>query len=604
MNAALTTRDRVRGETLRLVLEGVAQSMAVGFLVSTLMLVVLWTLAPHDVLVGWYVAFLAGRLTMVIFSRRTVRAARDPDRDRRSERLLLVLKVYEGCVLGTLLWIGLPAHVPAVSILMMSLMAAICGNGVSLLAPRPPLYLALVVPLVTLAVVSLWSLGGVPYRTLAAFCILYVVGQYGQVRLANRRIRESIELQFENVALLDQLRAETDSARRAREQAEHADAAKSHFLAAASHDLRQPVHALGLFLQALSQTRLQREQRKILESAQAASGASADMLDTFLDFSRLEAGVVTPRPATVALQPLLDKLENELAPLADAKGLIYRSPPSDTLVISDVALLELVLRNLILNAIRYTDRGGLLIGCRRRGGAVSIEVHDTGIGIPDDQREAIFREFHQLGNPERDRRKGLGLGLAIVRGLAASLGHPLSLSSTQGRGSVFRILVPQAGPGAFPSLVDRRTPVDLAAGALAGKRVLIIDDDAIVREAMVQLLSGWGCRSLAIETPEKLGALPAQQAPDAVICDYRLRENRTGTEAIALVRRHWGMDIPALMITGDTAPERMREAIDSGIPLIHKPVAPDALYRSLSGLIVPFERAAPPGDAAVPPRTD
>ncbi len=283
-------------------------------------------------------------------------------------------------------------------------------------APRRHLYLALVVPVALLAAGTLWSLGGAPYRALAICALLFVAGQYGQVVLASRRVRESIELRFENTALVERLRGETAAAHRARLDAEHANTAKSQFLAAASHDLRQPVHALGLFLQALSQTDLGDPQRRILQNAQAANVASTDMLNTLLDFSRLEAGVVTPRPGAFELQPLLDRIENDLAHLADAKSLIYRTLQTDLAVVSDAALLELVLRNLVLNAIRYTDRGGLLIGCRRRGDDVSIEVYDTGIGIPAAKQDDIFREFYQLGNPERDRHKGLGLGLAIARG--------------------------------------------------------------------------------------------------------------------------------------------------------------------------------------------
>ena len=587
----VSAEEGVRAEQLRLVLEGVAQSVAVGFLVSTLMLAVLWPLASHVVMLGWYAAFLAERISAAVIAYRALRAPRDIARDRRLYRFLFLSKIVEGFILGALLWIGLPLEVPAVSVLLMSLMGATCGNGVSLLAPRRHLYLALAVPIATLAVVSLWSLGGMAYHALAICSMLYVAGQYGQVVLASRRVRESIELRFENTLLVDQLRAETATARLARSDAEHANAAKSRFLAAASHDLRQPVHALGLFLQALSQTDLEERQRQILRNAQAASVASTDMLNTLLDFSRLEAGVVAPQRRAFALQPLRDKLENDLGPLADAKGLIYRSPPTDVAVVSDPALLELVLRNLILNAIRYTARGGLLVSCRRRGHGLSIEVYDTGIGISAEQREEIFREFHQLGNPERDRGKGLGLGLAIARRLAIALDHPLSLSSTQGRGSVFRILVPRVlGPeaieatdatsGADPSL-DIRT-----VRGLAGARILIVEDDAIVREAMVQLLSSWQCLSRAVATPGDAATLtPEEPAPDVLICDYRLREGMTGTEAIAMLRRHWGRPVPAIIITGDTAPARIREALESGVPVLHKPVAPDRLCRELLTLV-------------------
>ncbi|WCS28802.1 hybrid sensor histidine kinase/response regulator (plasmid) [Methylobacterium sp. NMS14P] len=591
--------DRIAAEQLRLVLDGVTQSVAVGFLVSTLMLAVLWTLVPHAVLLSWYGAFLVERFGAAAYARRVRDAVGEPDRARRVERVVFLSKIVEGAILGSLIWIALPLQIPAVSILTMSLLGATCSNGVSLLAPRRHLYLALVVPVAVLAAGTLWSLGGAPYRALAVCSILFVVGQYGQVVLASRRVRESIELRFENAALVEQLRAESAAAHRARRDAEHANTAKSQFLAAASHDLRQPVHAQGLFLQALSQTDLAAPQRRILQNAQTANVASTDMLNTLLDFSRLEAGVITPRPRAFELQPLLDKIENDLAHLADAKRLIYRTPQTDLAIVSDAALLELVLRNLVLNAIRYTERGGVLIGCRRRGTGVSIEVYDTGIGIPVDEREDIFREFYQLGNPERDRHKGLGLGLAIARGIAASLGHPLSLSSRVGSGSVFRILVPRTldtdlGPGLDPGADDARAADIPETGGLAGARILIVDDDAIVRDAMVALLSGWGCLCWAFEDPTEVARLPWQgPPPDALICDYRLRRGQTGAEAIATLRQHWGRPVPAILVTGDTAPVRMREALDSGIPLIHKPVRPDLLQNALAALI---PRDQPPVD--------
>ncbi len=579
-------------EELRLVLDGVSQSVAVGFLVSTLMLVVLWTQAPRGILLGWYAAFLTERIAAALYARRARRVVDRPDRARRVERIVFLSKILEGSILGSLIWIALPLQIPAISILTMSLLGATCSNGVSLLAPRRHLYLALVIPVAVLAAGTLWSLGGAPYRALAICSILFVVGQYGQVVLASRRVRESIELRFENRALVEELRGETAAAHAARRDAEHANAAKSQFLAAASHDLRQPVHALGLFLQALSQTDLAGPQRRILQNAQAANVASTDMLNTLLDFSRLEAGVVTPRPRACELQPLLDKIENDLAHLADARRLIYRTVETNRVIVSDAALLELVLRNLVLNAIRYTDRGGVLIGCRRRGSNVSIEVYDTGIGIPEGKREDIFREFYQLGNPERDRQKGLGLGLAIARGITTSLGHTLSLSSKEGRGSVFRILV----PGTAETVPDADVPADVAnLGGLAGARVLVVDDDAIVRDAMVALLTGWGCRCRVFEGPDDARRHPASEpAPDALICDFRLREGRTGTEAIALLRRHWGRPIPAILITGDTAPARLREALDSGIPLVHKPVRPDILQNALLSLIAPAQATVPP----------
>jgi CheY-like chemotaxis protein len=402
-----------------------------------------------------------------------------------------------------------------------------------------------------------------------------------QARNSAAATRAAINLRFENIDLMGRLRVETEKAQAAHLKAEQANLAKSKFLAAASHDLRQPMHAQGLFLEALARSGLSASQDAILSSVRAASEASAGMLNTLLDFSRIEAGVVEPQIRPFHLQPLLTRIENELAPQANAKGLVYRSRETHAAVESDPALVELILRNLILNAIRYTGQGGVLVACRARGEQTLLEVWDTGIGIEPSQQQEIFHEFHQLGNPERDRNKGLGLGLAIAQGLARTMGHELSLASTPGHGSVFRLSLPIARAAVVSD--DLETAHSHAREL--NLRVLVIDDDEVVRAGMVQLLRGWGCACVAVESIAEAQAAARAYRPDMVISDYRLREQRTGAEAIAALRAEFGADLPALLITGDTAPERLREARASGVPLLHKPVSPSLLYRRLESML-------------------
>ena len=353
----------------------------------------------------------------------------------------------------------------------------------------------------------------------------------------------------------------------------------------ASHDLRQPIHAQGLFLEVLARSKLSASQYDALANARATWQASAEMLDTLLDFSRIEAGVVEPQMQDFQLQPLLNRIENELAPQADAKGIVYRSRETHGAVRSDPALVALILRNLVSNAIRYTDSGGVLVACRRRGRELLLEVWDTGIGIAPTQQGEIFREFHQLGNAERDRRKGLGLGLAIAQGLARALGHSLSLVSVPGRGSVFRLALPIAqasvAGGALEAAAGHARVFDV--------RVLVIDDDEAVRAGMQQLLTAWGCACDVADSIEDAQALARAHPPGLVISDYRLRELRTGAEAIAALRAEFGERLPALLITGDTAPQRLREARASGVPLLHKPVSPNELYRGLTCVLNDLE---------------
>jgi signal transduction histidine kinase/ActR/RegA family two-component response regulator len=455
----------------------------------------------------------------------------------------------------------------------------------SSLSPVLPVFV--VFGTVELAVVAakLVLLGDPAYNALGAAGVLYVATLLGQARNGARAARAAIDLRFENLELIERLRVETGHAQAAQLKADEANLAKSKFLAAASHDLRQPIHAQGLFLEVLARSKLSAAQYDALANARATWHASAEMLDTLLDFSRIEAGVVEPQMQDFQLQPLLNRIENELAPQADAKGIVYRSREAHAAVRSDPALVALILRNLVSNAIRYTDSGGVLVACRARRRELLLEVWDTGIGIAPTQQGEIFREFHQLGNAERDRRKGLGLGLAIAQGLARALGHPLSLVSVPGRGSVFRLSLPIAQSGVASG------GSEAAAGhaRVFDVRVLVIDDDEAVRAGMRQLLTAWGCECDVADSIEEAQALARAHPPGLVISDYRLRELRTGAEAIAALRAEFGARLPALLITGDTAPQRLREARASGVPLLHKPVSPNELYHGLTCVLNDLE---------------
>ena len=597
--------SRLYAERVKLVFGGVAQSVPVGFFLSTLILISFY-LSTHSVygpdgqvsshpdvegpeLFIWYVAFLTTRIGLALFCGRVVRNGFQFTEMPGLVRFLLVGKFIEGLIWGSLVWVVIDENTSAgATALVLALLAAISSNAVALLSPIIMLYLALMVPALLLASIRFFSLDGIAYFAMGAACLLYVAGQWGQASLIGRGVIESIRLRFQNLQLIDQLKTETELAGAAREEAEGANLAKSRFLAAASHDLRQPIHALGLFIEALSCGPLTPSQRRILANAKSASLASTDMLNTLLDFSRIEAGVVQPKLRPKPLQELLHKLEAELAPQADAKGLIYRSRETQAIVITDPALLELILRNLISNAIRYTERGGVLVGCRRRGDHISIEVYDTGIGIAESEQRDVFREFHQLGNPERDRRKGLGLGLAIVDGLTRSLGHRLTLCSRLGQGSVFRISVPSIVlPIGVADQEATVTPPRYAAGYLEGRRVIVVDDDDAVRQGMQDLLSSWQMICQTVESLDEALASVDAQRPDVIICDYRLRERQTGADVIKRLRERVGHEIPALLITGDTAPERLREAMASQIPLLHKPVPAEALKIALGQLLEP-----------------
>lgn len=373
----------------------------------------------------------------------------------------------------------------------------------------------------------------------------------------------------------------------ARKEAERANTAKTRFLAAASHDLRQPIHALGLFFAELSDRVYSPETAGLIGQVDDAINAINSMLNALLDVSKLDAGVVKPAIGLVALAELFSRLQTEFQPLALENGNQLHIRPTSVIVNTDAAMLERMLRNLIGNAIRYTHQGRILVTARSRGDAIAIQVWDTGIGIPKDQLEDIFTEFHQLHNPARDRQQGLGLGLAIVKRLAKLLRYEIKVTSRLGRGSCFALILPFARRDArMNNRVAQATPVG-EADILAGREVLVVDDDVAVLQGMAGLLTRWGCQVTTATTPAEARQKLAdrQQKLELLIIDYRLPEDVSGIALAGALQKQLGYPLAVLVITGDTEPKRLQEANASGYPLLHKPVQPAKLRSTLQYLV-------------------
>lgn len=486
-----------------------------------------------------------------------------------------------------LVWGVLPLLVlnPAEPIPLLLIMVSIITHGAGTYAITSscmPLFCAYIYPALLPLTIACALSASPLLLALGVLCLIYLVCMTAFAAGAQQAARHSLELQFSNVELVERLRLESLQREQARADAVAANHAKSSFLAAASHDLRQPLHALGLFLDLLAREPLAARQQALLDSAQAVSASAGDMLNMLLDYSRLEAGVVHPRKRAFALQDLLSRLEREFGPMADAKGLVYRSRDTPLAVHADPALTELVLRNLISNALRYTTTGGVLIACRRRGRQVSLEVWDTGIGIAPEDRDRVFQEFVQIGNPERDRRRGLGLGLAIAKRLCQTMELPLLLTSRLGHGSMFRVLLPSAGGNDIDEAVDPGGDD----GALEGMRVLVVDDDEDIVRAMRDLFQAWGCECIAAESWSQAQPL-LTEPPSLLIVDYRLRQGHTGVDLIAALNARFNRNVPAIIITGDAAPDRLREAQATGAALLHKPVSSRKLRAAIGEVLAP-----------------
>jgi len=365
---------------------------------------------------------------------------------------------------------------------------------------------------------------------------------------------------------------------------EMANRAKSRFLAVASHDLRQPMHALGLFSSRLSSKPLPNDIRRLAQQIEASVVALGNLLDALLDMSKLDAGAVTPEFADFAVSDILERIEGSFRVSALEKGLKFRVVPSSAILRSDSVLLERIVLNLVSNALRYTARGGIVVGCRRRNACIRIEVWDTGSGIPLDSQRDIFREFYQLPNSAYDGDKGMGLGLAIVDRLSRVLAHPVRVESTPGRGSVFAVEVPLGQSAQGLAGTDA-----IGAGIARGTVVALIDGNALARDGARGALEDWGCEVIAAPSLGEMLARLAERGrePDIIISDYHLGGEETGIEAIEGVRAAYSADIPGCLISGDTTPAVLQAAQTSGFVLLSKPVRPMKLRALLSHLMRP-----------------
>jgi two-component system, sensor histidine kinase len=444
----------------------------------------------------------------------------------------------------------------------------------------PPALYAFAAPIFSLLALRYITLGGygnaalgVMWIALLGYILLFVDRQA-------RAVVTQIRVRYENEQLVERLREQNELAEQARERAEAASRSKSLFFAAANHDLRQPLHSLGLFATALRNGSVDEASRRLVDQILQCTESLEQLFDDLLDISRLDAGQVQVRRQVIPANAVLDRLRSTFTEQAQEKGLRLSVRASKAMLATDPTLLFRVLSNLVANAIRYTNDGGVIVACRPRRAHASIEVWDTGVGIPLEQHERIFEEFYQLNNPSRDRTRGLGLGLATVRRMARLLDHPLRLRSAEGRGSRFAIEVPIADPAKIVSVsstVEQKLP-----NLLGGKLIVVIDDEESVRLGMQSLLDSWGCRCIA--AGDAAGALDALngRTPDFIVADLRLRGEDDGIEAIGKLRARLGDAIPAVLISGDTASEQLRKVSAAGLTLMHKPLKPVRLRALLN----------------------
>jgi signal transduction histidine kinase len=554
----------------------------VGMLV---MVAMFWSLAEPLRLGGWLgCAALLWALRLAHYLRYRRSPGADDQTVRRWRVSWRALVLAQGALWGLAAWLFWGLGEPYHRLALLLLVYTYCLGSVQLLATQWRVFLAFISLVLVPTILRVATDPSQPWHWQMAGLLTLLFGiTVVMARTAGTALAQAITLKARTDAMALQLRAEKSEADAARRVAEAASRAKTQFFAAASHDLRQPLHAMGLFAEALRQRTRDPEVSSLVHSINESVDALEGLFGELLDITRIDAGGVEVHPAPVRLQDLFGRLRLHFEPIAFEKGLQLSFRGGQHVAQADPLLLERILRNLVSNAIRYTDDGGVLVSGRPRGGRLLVQVWDSGIGIAESSLPRVFEEFFQVeGNRplQAHHRKGLGLGLAIVKRLADLMGSPLDVRSRVGHGTVFTLELP---PGRLARTLDGpaggpKAPLGLT---LEGRRLLVVEDEAAVREGLVVLLQTWGAAVDAFDTLRSLSdwlGSPGAHAPDLMLVDYRLPEGSTGIDVLEAVRGRWPeRKLPAILITGSTMGGHEDQALAHDYHLLIKPVLPNKL---------------------------
>ena len=567
--------DRVFVEQIRL-LYAKNTTVLIGTLgISFATLVVLWAPIGASPLLWWFALTLlitAARLALGLHFQRIELSGNNA----RWWANAFVL----GAVGNALCWSIVPVFFllpeqPLYVLFIACLYAGYISGAVASTSVHFPAFLGFAVPL-TVSFSGRVFLETEPiYTAIGVMIWFYAAASYSFARNNHRTILDAIKLKFENIDLLDEIREQRDTA-------EQAVVAKNHFLATTSHDLRQPLHALGLFVEAMEIENSNRASSNTLLKIRESTDALTKQLHGMLDLSSLDANIVDNQPRHFIISPLLLRLADEYGAQAAHKKLTFDISDVDNVVFADDNILQRILSNLLSNAVNHTERGGVTVQTTELNQDVLIIIIDTGPGIPADEFENIFNEYHQLQNPGRDRRRGLGLGLAIVKRLCSLGGFELELESILAKGTTFTLHVPK---GELAAVTEDVAPVSL--DSLEGLRVVVIDDDRDVAQGTCEMLKRWGSEAVgAIDIDGALTQLiENEEVPDILITDFRLADGKTGLDAVARFQAQFDDPINYLIITGETTPAELQAVNQAGIPILHKPVRPGELRSALHHLL-------------------
>ena len=561
--------QKILMEQIKLLYQPLLPLLGVNLVVSIALVVALWHLISHILLLGWLTTMLVAQVYRFFVYQKYRRVFSTATVKQLAQKFVIGGGI-TGVLWGLCALFLFPHDALAHQFVIIAILIGLGAGAVTTHNSYLPAFMAFFLPTLLPISIRLYTIDNIALIVMALLLTIYTVYMVYYALILHRSHEQSLRLRFENVDLVEQLRMQ-------KEEAERANMAKSKFLAAASHDLRQPLHALTLFTAALDEVSHSAKAQTIVSQINTSVTALQTLFDALLDISQLDAGTLSVEKIHFSLQPLLHKLANDYNAQAREKGLTIHWPDCDMVVYSDINLYEQILRNFISNAIRYTPAGDIHIRCHIDNSHIYVDVADRGIGIPNEKQKLIFDEFQQLNNPERDRSKGLGLGLAIVRRTADLLGHIIELQSNPGQGSTFTICADLGDKDQLPRIDKPDHPsvnehIDSAV-------VLVIDDEDSILMGMRSLLQLWGY--VVVTAADQAQAMTELDrldlAPDVIIVDYRLRENHTGIETVRSLHKKYHTEIPALIITGDIAAERLREVNLSGFQMLHKPVAQSKL---------------------------
>ncbi|MFK8041024.1 ATP-binding protein [Congregibacter sp.] len=572
-----SSASAIRVEQIKTLYDSIASLVAINLVVSTALVYVFWGAVAPKWLLLWMTAMLVMLGTRVAIYL-SFKQRFEVSKLRRYQAFLILGSASAGIIWGAGgLIMFLPGQLEFQLLILLSLLAMAAGSAFSL-SIYLPAYYAFVPLMLAPITLRLLLIGDTVHSALASVTIVFLIAQTVFNIKINRSLSSAMELRFENLDLIDQLKEQ-------KVEAEEANSAKSRFLAAASHDLRQPLYALTLFVSALEERMSSTEDREITNKIKRSADSLQSLFEALLDISKLDAGTVDVQKTDFDLQPMYKRLAVEFDPQAAQRNVTITWPTGNFAVRSEPALLEQILRNYVANAFRYTKAGEINVASVPTDDGVKISISDTGIGISPENQKAIFEEFYQLGNPERDRQKGLGLGLSIVQRAAQLLDHNIEVVSQVGQGSTFSVTVEAATQsGDLESVTSNPT----SGNTLISARplIVVIDDEESIRDGMEQLLSSWGCEViLGASANDVIAQLDVEQRkPDGAISDYRLRDAQTGVDAIESINRACNSTIPALIVTGDTESQLQIDLRTKGYQVLHKPVQPAKLRAFLRSL--------------------